>query len=264
MSLSLALTAQEGWELGGNIGVGHYFGDLNTDFSLNDPGISIGAVARYNFNNRVSISLSANYVRLSGDDADSENSFERTRNLNFRSNTFDGTARIEFNFLPYTHGSKDEYYTPYLFGGLSVVYFNPEGFLNDEWHELRPLGTEGQFLGEEYYSVAAAVTYGIGLKFDLSYEWSLNFELSGRYLFTDYFDDVSTTYPDFDDLESLRGAQGPLAVALSDPSIPIDGEQKIGQPGRQRGNAGDNDMYAIFRVGIMYYFGDIKCPPYSR
>ena len=34
-----------------------------------------------------------------------------------------------------------------------------------------------------------------------SYEWSFEFEISARKLFTDYLDDVSTAYPDIDDLE---------------------------------------------------------------
>ena len=55
-----------------------------------------------------------------------------------------------------------------------------------------------------------------------------------------------------DDLENLRGE---MAVALSDRSL-----SNIGQPGRQRGNSKDNDTYAMFGVGIVYYFGDITCP----
>ncbi len=256
----LSINAQQGFEAGGWIGVSNYFGDLNTSFNLSKPGLAGGLIGRYNFNNRVCIKLSANYGTISADDADSDNSFEQIRNLSFRSRVFDGTLQFEFNFLPYTHGSKDEFFTPYLFAGFSVLHFDPKANIDGEWVELRSLGTEGQFKGEEYYSIAGGLAYGVGFKVDLSYEWSINIELSARNLFTDYIDDVSGFYPDKDDLESLRGTQ---AVMLSDRSWELGGEP-IGEVGRQRGNGRDNDKYTMLGVGLVYYFGDIRCPAYSR
>ena len=252
------LNAQQGWEAGGWIGMSHYYGDINSSFNVSSPGLAAGLVGRYNFNNRLCFKFSANYGNISADDADSKNSFEQTRNLSFKSVIFDGTGQFEFNFLPYDHGSKTNFYTPYLFAGLSVFYFNPLAEYEGEFYELRDLGTEGQFRGEEYYSLQGALAYGVGLKIDLSYEWSFNLELSARRLFTDYLDDVSTVYPDMDDLESLRGE---VAVALSDRSIEDLG---IGQEGRQRGDSNNNDSFAFLGLSLVYYFGDLRCPAYSR
>jgi hypothetical protein len=249
-----------GWEAGGWLGTSYYFGDINTEFNI-DPAFAGGLVGRYNFNERVCLKFSANYGSVSAYDSDSQNSFQQQRNLHFRSRILDGTAQLEFNFLPYKHGSRDEFYTPYLFAGLSFFNFEPQAEYEGEWVDLRPLGTEGQFRGEEYSTLQGALAYGVGFKIDLSYEWSLNFELSARRLFTDYLDDVSTVYPDFDDLEALHGQ---IAVDLSDPSIPFAEGVQIGQPGRQRGNSNNNDMYAMLGVGLVYYFGDVRCPPYSR
>ena len=258
-----ALSAQEGWELGAGLGVGHYFGDLNTDFALQDPGLAVTGIVRYNFSNRWSARLGLGYTRVAGDDADSPNDFERARNLHFRSDIVDGALGMEFNFMPYDHGSRDNFWTPYVFGGLLVSSFNPQAELDDVWVDLRDFGTEGQFLGEEYYTTSLGLDYGIGLKLDLTYEWSLNFELRARQLFNDYLDDVSTVYPDADDLEDLRG---PDAVRLSDPSIIIDGvnDLPLGETGRTRGNSNDNDAYASLSVSLVYYFGDLRCPDYSR
>lgn len=260
---SLNIQAQRGWEAGGLVGVSHYFGDLNTNFRISDPGLALGVFGRYNFNNRVAIKLGANYAQIAASDADSDNSFEQARNLSFRSTIIDGLAQFEFNFLPYNHGSRDEFFTPYLFAGLNVFKFNPQAEYNDEWIDLSPLGTEGQFRGVEYYTTTAGIVYGGGLKISFSYEWSIEFELSARRLFTDYLDDVSTTYADLDDLESLRG---PLAVALADRSVelvPGDLDRPIGDTGRQRGNSNDNDMYVIFGASVVYYFGGINCPRIS-
>ncbi len=254
-------SAQMGWEAGGWLGVSHYFGDLNPNFNLTRPGVAGGLIARWNFNDRLCLKFGANYGNISGYDSDSKNSYERARNLSFKSMLMDGTAQFEFNFLPYIHGSRTQFYTPYVFAGFSVFYFNPKAEYNGQMVELRPLGTEGQFKGEEYYTVQGAFTYGLGFKIDLSYEWSLNFELSARRTFTDYLDDVSTVYPDMDDLESLRGQ---MAVDLSDRSIIGPHETPIGQAGRQRGNQNTKDAYIMFGVGLVYYFGDIRCPPYSR
>ena len=261
-ALVTAAHAQKGLELGASAGAGHYFGDLNADFRFNDPGPAASVLARYNFSNRWSVRLGGGYTRVAASDADSRNVFERARNLSFRSNVWDGALGLEFNFLQYDHGSRDRFYTPYVFAGLLVSNFQPQAKLGDVYVDLRDYGTEGQGVGDEYYTTALGIDYGIGLKLDLSYEWSLNFELNARQLFTDYLDDVSGTYPDFEDLDDLRG---PASVLLSDPSILIDGvnDRKLGETGRQRGNPSDNDQYAGIKVGLFYYFGDLRCPEWE-
>ncbi|MBL7792158.1 MAG: outer membrane beta-barrel protein [Saprospiraceae bacterium] len=254
--------AQRGWESGFWLGASHYFGDLNTNYDLGLPGAAGGLLARFNFNDRICFKLSGNYGTVAGDDSRSKNVYEKARNLSFQSTVIDGTAQFEFNFLPYRHGSKDEFFTPYLFAGLSAVYFNPKAELDGVLYELRPLGTEGQFKGEEYYTVNGGLAYGLGIKVDLSYEWSVNIELSGRRLFTDYLDDVSTVYPDKSDLLRNRGE---IAAALSDRSLIIPGtnEGQLSEEGRQRGNANNKDSYYFLGIGLVYYFGDLKCPEYQ-
>lgn len=259
--LATDLSAQKGWELGGWGGVSYYFGDLNTNFDLSRPGPALGGSARYNFNSRLSMYMSANYGRVSGSDENSTNDFERARNLNFTSNIFDLSGGLEFNFLNYVHGSRDYPFTPYLFAGLSMFSFNPKTRFEGQWVGLRDLGTEGQFLGDEYFLIQPALNYGIGFKIDLNADWSLNIVISARKLFTDYLDDVSTVYPDKDELLSLRG---PMAVALSDRSLPQNRDRfRIGQAGVQRGNSRDTDSYSFIQIGIMYYFGYLPCPDIS-
>ncbi|TXB62151.1 porin family protein [Phaeodactylibacter luteus] len=255
-----SLQAQRGWEAGGWLGGAFYLGDLNTNYDFSRPGMAGGLVARYNFNERLCFKASANVLQVSADDANSSNPFEQARNLSFQSNVVDGTFQFEFNFLPYRHGHEEHFFTPYLLAGFNVFRFNPKAEYEGELVELRPLGTEGQFRGEEYYSVSGGLAYGVGFKVDLSYEWSLNFELNARSLFTDYLDDVSTVYADKGDLEQLRG---PLSVALSDRSLETAGSQ-IGREGTQRGNSNNNDTFITMGVSLVYYFGDIRCPEYGR
>lgn len=251
--LHSASAQMKGWELGGWVGASNYFGDLNTDWRLTDLHFSGGAGARYNFNDRLSLRFAGNYGRISASDADSKNVYEQRRNLDFSSVIVDGTVQFEFNFLPYVHGHRDYFFTPYMFIGPSAYYFNPTTQYNGEKVRLAGLGTEGQFKGEEYNTFQGAIAYGMGLRYDLSYRWSLNVEFSARKLFTDYIDDVSGTYSDVRDIRSQRGE---LAAALADRSV----EPQIGLAGRQRGNGKSNDTFMFLNVGLMYYFGYIRCP----
>ena len=198
--------------------------------------------------------------RLLGRDSISENPFQKARNLSFRTDYVDASLDLEFNFFPYIHGSRNQNFTPYVFGGLGFTYYSPHAQLNDRWYALRPLGTEGQGVGDEYARIGPALSYGIGLKMDFNYEWSFNAEMSARQMFSDYIDDVSTTYPNMQQLASTRGEIAPL---LSDRSGEL-GIEPIGTPGRQRGVSGDKDSYYSFRIGIVYYIGLLQCPAISK
>lgn len=270
-----AQSLMKGWEVGPWGGVAYYFGDLNTNYRLNRPNAAGGFLGRYNVNDRIAFSLSGNYGKVEAYDSDSQNPFERNRNLSFQSDIWEGSLLFEFNFLPYTHGSRDHFFTPYLFGGLTLFSFNPQAVYdgpdipNDnvstgELVDLRPLGTEGQFKGEEYYTTTAAVTYGFGFRFDLSYEWSVNIHIGARDTYTDYLDDVSTVYTDPSDLLRTR-EQGQLAAYMSNRSLNLSSDDTpLGRVGQQRGDDNNDDFYLFAGIGVMYYFGDVRCPNYGK
>lgn len=256
LMLQFPLSAQVvGLEVGAQIGGAHYFGDLNTDYSLNRPGLSGGILARYSFNRRISVKSAFNYARVSGDDADSDNEYQLRRNLDFKSDVINGLLQLEFNFLPYVHGDKNFFFTPYILGGASVSYYNPKAEYQGDTYALRDLTTEG--IENKYNAFTPAWLYGGGVKLSLSYHWSLNVELAMHQLFSDYLDDVSTVYPDATTLSAV-------GVALSDRSIATADQPQIGQPGRQRGNSETQDSYAILSVGVTYFLGQLKCPPISK
>lgn len=258
--LSFAGYSQKGYELGGLIGVTNYMGDINPNFSLKTPGFSLCGLARYNFNTRTSLRFDVGAGRLVGKDQISENNFQKARNLSFRTDFVDASLNFEFNFFNLIHGSRDQYFTPYVFGGLALAYYNPKANLDGTWYVLRDMGTEGQVKGDEYALITAGMTYGMGIKLDFSYEWSLNVELSIRQMGSDYLDDVSTVYPNMLELTSARGD---IAVLLSDRSGEVR-DEPIGEPGRQRGINNNNDGYYSLRVGVVYYIGLLQCPAISR
>lgn len=250
-----------GYEIGGFLGVTNYAGELNHNFSFRSLGGSLAAVGRYNFNGRTSLRFDVGAGRIAGRDSVAENSFQQARNLSFRTDYIDWSFNFEFNFFNLVHGSRDQYYTPYLFGGLAFAYYNPRAQLDGKWYALRELGTEGQRVGQEYSRVTAGVSIGFGFKIDLSYEWSLNAEIAARFMGTDYLDDVSTVYPEMSELLARRGE---VAVRLSDRSGERGLDPPIGAPGRQRGNSDDSDGYYTMKVGLVYYIGILQCPDISR
>ncbi len=249
--------AQKGWEIGGWLGAAHYFGDLNTDYSLNDPGIAFGAIYRRNFNSRTGVMASLDFGRISAADDDSDNAFEQTRNLSFRSNVVTLNAHFEFNFFNYIHGNNEYYFTPYAFLGFGITKFNPQAQLDDTWHNLKDFSTEGQFVNNQYQTITGNLSFGLGIKWDINRDWSMNAFLTPKRTFTDYLDDVSGVYPN---LQDLKASKGDLAVALSDRS----GVEGFAEVGSQRGNSENNDIYVFFGVSIMRYFSRLECPKVSK
>ena len=101
--------------------------------------------------------------------------------------------------------------TPYVFGGIALYHFNP--YTRDTSgtkYYLKPLSTEGEgFIdGRNNYNLTQfAIPFGAGVKLSLSDNVNVGFELGYRKLFTDYIDDVSTTYVDQSSLLVNRGSK---------------------------------------------------------
>ncbi len=256
---ALGLQAQRGFEAGGFAGTSWYFGDLNNDLKLNSPGATIGAATRFNFDERICMKAGINYIWLRGYDYKSSNIYQQARNISFNNHMAELSGQLEMNFLTYKHGSRDNWYTPYMFVGGSVFAHSPQAYYNGSWVKLRPLGTEGQKKGSEYSITSASWLFGVGFKMDLTNTWSFNVELSSRQAFTDFLDDTHGYYADNFQIEFERG---PDAAYLADPSIIIPGfnDSKIGKEGFQRGDRKNYDSYTTFTVGIMYYFARVPCP----
>ena len=114
----------------------------------------------------------------------------------------------------------------------------------NHWYALEPLGTEGQGTsanpGKNKYSRAGtAFPFGVGMKYNLNKNIILGLEWGMRKTFTDYLDDVSSTYAD---PIVLFRENGSLAAALGDRSLSKDTQSHIGL---QRGNSRNKDWYSF-------------------
>lgn len=242
-------------------GMSNYFGDLNTKTSFKFARPGAGAFYRYNIKYRGAWKTSVNWGQVEFDDAKTKTAWNLQRNLSFKSDIFDVTSIIEFNFLKYDKESKKHWFTPYLGTGLTVFFFNPKAQYNGQWYYLQPLGTEGQndpsYSGVKKYKLySLAIPIVGGFKFSFKRNWNIGIEAGVRKTFTDYLDDVSGTYPSY---ASLPGGSTGLAAALSDRSGQNGGE-KIGKPGYQRGQSPKFDDYLFGGITISYTIMKIQCP----
>jgi Domain of unknown function (DUF6089) len=239
-------------EVGIFLGGSYYTGDLNPSGHFNRfTRPAAGLLYRINLNPRISVKAIGSLGTIEADDSFSRNESHRNRNLSFKSKVMEFAVEGEFNFLPFVTGSKKlAITTPYVFAGVAVYHFNPQGFYQYRWIALQPIGTEGQgssFTGLKPYSLTQfSIPFGAGIKVNTAKKISINFEWGIRKTFTDYLDDVSGKYVDPALLASEKGA---VAAALADKSFTQEGGSNAG---RQRGNSFTKDWYAF--AGVMITF----------
>ena len=293
----------------------NYFGDivprdniLSTDIAYTRPGLGISSMAR--LGPSFALRAAFMYGRISSNDfgvadpSDEEASYRYVRNLQFRNNIKDLSIVGMLDIFPNDATvSLRMRFTPYVFAGVSVFHHNPQGLVPDqailteehltdpfvpaeagEWVALKPLQTEGP--DQTYSNFQISIPMGVGVRFRLNNWFDIEGEVSYRYLFTDYLDDVSSNYVDKRTLDS------DLARVMSDRSLePVDavsgerreiyspegvlirgfrtyegeGEEYIFLPGYGqdhpsaiRGNDSDNDIFITTTVRLVMMLGRLN------
>src|ERR1051326_677494 len=146
-----------------SLGATNFLGDLgganqigtnglkDLEYTLTRP--ALGISMRWKVQQFFSVKANTYWGIIRGDDKLTQEPARNNRQLNFKSNIFELSAQVEFNFIKEQKGHiykikgvrgmqhKDRQI--YLFGGGGGVYFNPKGKYKDgQWYELHPLGTE--------------------------------------------------------------------------------------------------------------------------
>lgn len=231
-------------EIGVKAGISHYTGDLNSNhFNFTKP--AAGIVIRRNIDRRFAVKAEILILNIKGDDRISDDTIQLNRGLHFRSSVQELSTQIEFNFLPYEVGNLLYNWTPYIFSGISIYNFNPQAENSTgQWVDLQPLGTEGQgttaFPTRKKYSrTQVSIPMGGGLKLSLNETLSLTFSFSARKTFTDYLDDVSTTFPGNPTEFSSENLE------MSDPN-------NSHNKNEQRGNELKDDWYYITGITLSF------------
>lgn len=236
-----------------SVGGMNYLGDLNNQSALTVPRLAGSVGLRYNIDNRWAFRAEASYGSV-----ECEKDYIELRNLSFKSNILEVAALAEFNFAPFGPGATEQKWTPYLFGGLALFHYNPMACytLSDgstQWAELQPLCTEGQgsaaYPARRPYSlIQLCFPFGVGVKFRLGKSFSFSAEYGFRKTWTDYLDDVSTTYVGSEVLLT-NTTDGALSAMLADRSGEVvDGY--VNAPGIKRGDDSLDDWYAYFHITL--------------
>ena len=227
-------------------GTGYYIGDMNSTH-FNNLRVAGGITYRKNFDRRFTFKSSALYTNVYAKDKKSNEAIKENRNLKFKSDIIELSGQIEFNFLPYETGNSLYNWTPFIFTGVSIFNYNPQAEGEDgQWYDLQELGTEGQgttsFPNRKKYSLTQlSVPFGGGVKIGVSDNFNIIVEYGLRKTFTDYIDDVSTTYV------GIPSEFTNIAIELADQSI--DGPQLAGIA---RGDETNKDWYSFSGITLSF------------
>ena len=252
-----------GKEYGITFGASQYFGDLNDNYGFKFIRPAGGFFMRQHLTPYIALRGELSYTKIGYDDAFNSNAFYKARNLSFTSDIVELSLQSEFNFTRFATGENGRRFTPYLTGGVGVFYYNPEAEFQGKKYSLRKLGTEGQNLeGNEaikYKSIAACFPVGAGFKYWLSPGFNLGFEIADRLTFTDYIDDVSSSYIGSDKFFNNPDFPNP-AFYLQDRSE----GQFLGREGKQRGNGETFDQYLYAVFHLSFQLKVYRCPNYLQ
>jgi len=246
------------FEVGARAGVSNYLGDLTPSslwVSFGDVQLHSGFFVRYNFIEWVSIRGGINYGKIGAADANAVSEPRRKRNISFRSNIFEIELSAEINLLGYQPYKLRKRFAPYIFGGIAFFKFNPQAQLNGQWYDLQPLSTEGQGMEgrpSQYNLTQLSIPMGIGFKYAVTEYWTIGLELTARYTFTDYLDDVSTNYVDRNELIAFRDE---TAANLANRTGEYLGTEPVNNPGEPRGGS-NRDWYSWSGITVTYNFMD--------
>lgn len=138
--------------------------------------------------------------------------------------------------------------------GVAVFHFDPYTFdSSGNKYYLKLLSTEGEGFVEgkpDYKLTQFSIPFGAGVKLSLTDNFNVGLEMGFRKTFTDYLDDVSTTYVDESLLLSNRGAK---AVELAYRGDELkDGNPNYPPAGAKRGNSLQKDWY--YFTGVTFSF----------
>ncbi|HEX6334083.1 MAG TPA: hypothetical protein VFZ78_07640 [Flavisolibacter sp.] len=255
-------------DLGGNYGRGTTFlKDVNIPLTKFSKGIYANIYPTEWLGFRVAMNQGKleGYDSIIRDKGGSE-VFRKDRNLQFQSNVWELYGGVEFYPTVFFERYDGLYgkLRPYGIIGIGAFKFNPMGKYyapdgSSRWVELKPLRLEGQGMREyptrrEYSLTQIETPMGFGVKYYYRENLYVGIEVLHRKTYTDYIDDVSTTYIDNSLFANyLTPEQAAMANQLYyrqgfDPSNPT---QNRLPADAQRGDPKENDSFfsTIIRFG---------------
>lgn len=231
-------------------GIINYQGDLNPNsFTFKNSNFSAGIVVRKPVSRWLILRGGVQIGTLEAADRNNRD-YLKPRNLSFQTSIKEAHVGLEVTLL----NSSTNRFIPYIYGGIAAFHFNPWTYDNDGQKTfLKPLSTEGQGLPEypskkPYGLVQLSLPFGGGFRYAINDDIAVGVEFSQRKSFTDYIDDVSTSFVDYNTLLEARGSK---AVELSYRGDEVaGGRSNYPVPGEQRGTPSEMDWYYFLGTTI--------------
>jgi hypothetical protein len=178
--VSAQFSSQRYYAIYGGPGLLTVFSDIG-DFNM---GFAVNGGLRYMFDPHFSFKVNLVSGNIYGSDEGSRN---ESRGISFNTLILESTGLVEFFFFREKRGFSRTgdlilrpIINPYIFAGPGGIYFNPSVKYKVEADN------------PEYERFAMVFTGGGGLNIVLNRRWSMNIEMGGRYITTDYIDGYSS------------------------------------------------------------------------
>jgi hypothetical protein len=263
-ALGMNAQVKQLYEIGFTQGTTEYQGDLKSTVSFsgyqNFTEVWGKKVITPYFGLRAGLSRAT----FSAFDANSNQPWQERRNLSFANIATRLSVSTEFHFKAYKPQVLGARFTPFLNLGISIVNHSPTAIFQNMDVLLRDQGTEGQnFLRSGSLAPYSKFTFALpihgGIKAHLGGPWALALEVGVTHTFTDYLDDVSSTYPGRKNFEIEKQKS---AIKYSDRSAEIGQAEFVA--GKQRGIANLNDAYYHAGLTLIYSISSGTCAAFQR
>lgn len=242
-------------------GISNYQGDLQPIFfTLQNSNPGAASILKVGISDNVYFRAGFSFGSIAGYDSRNRG-YLKERNLSFRSGIKEFSAGLEYRII-----RPDRFKaTPYFFLAAGVFRHNPYTYFGTNTTKvfLQPLSTEGQGLPEypdrtPYQLLQFCIPYGGGVKWQINCNLNIGVEFRQTRVFSDYLDDVSTTYVD---QATLLNRKGQLSVDLAWRGDEFDGTP-YPDDGTKRGNPAD-DWFYFAGVTIGLKINDCKTGKFS-
>jgi outer membrane protein W len=175
-------------EIGIFAGGSNYVGDVGPTTYISPNSLALGILYKWNRSPRHSWRISFVESTLKSNDKDSDSEARKLRGYSFENDVKELSLGLEFNFFDFNlHESKTKV-TPYIYSGLSYLFYTEKFFVNNETKSEGQKGT-------------LAIPMTLGIKSNIMENWVLGIEVGARWSFSD---DLDGSNPKNDDLETLR------------------------------------------------------------
>lgn len=230
------------------LGFATYFGELQHTGKVQSEvsNLSLGLEAR--ILPKIAVRAELGRYSIRGNDTHAaDSSYEKQRNLSFESTNWELSLQGIFFMRKYRGVYHKRWQVdPYLLTGVGTTFISPKTTFSEQEIRLYQIETEGV----DYSRFTMIVPVGAGLKFRVNPFLNFITEITYRFTFSDYLDDVSSNYPgSYPDIttELLSNRKNEIPV------INEDAYDNLLIPGGPRGDNSDKDAYLFLNFKIEFF-----------